>query len=124
MGGRVAGEHEQPARCGSSARASSSALEVLVRALRREREQHRPIAQLEPRAHLALGERTGSRRRPQAERHDIDALFGRAEQLDQVAPRGLRVGDHAVRACDGERHEHAHAERAHARMRLGERAGR
>lgn len=62
----------------------------------------------------------GSRRRPQAERHDIDALFGRAEQLDEIPPRGLRVRDHAIRACNGERHEHAHAKRTHARMRFGE----
>ena len=58
--------------------------------------------------------------RAEAERHDVDAVGGDARQCDQVVARALRVGDDALRATGGPRHQQLHPLVADTCMRLGE----
>ena len=80
-----------------------------MRALGGEAEQDGALAEFEARPRGGLREWRRSLRRAEAERHDVDALWRQAEQLEQVIARALGVGDHAMRAPRGGRHEHAHA---------------
>ena len=78
----------------------------------------RTRAQLEPCAHVGLGQRRVTANRPKPERHDVDPLGGDAQQRHEVLAGALRVGDHPMRAAHRARHEHAHALVAQARVRL------
>jgi hypothetical protein len=91
-----------------------------VGALGGEGQQHAPPLQPEARTGLRLGERGGAAHRAEPLGHDVDLPCGRAEQLHEVAAGAVGDRDHAVRAARGERHQHAHAPIAQARVGLGE----
>jgi hypothetical protein len=94
-------------------------LEVLVRALGRNREDDRLVPEAEPPAKLVLGDRVGLwERRPEV--GHVHPLRGDVQEADDVVLSGLREGEHATRTAGRERNEQAHPASEYARMRLGE----
>jgi hypothetical protein len=90
-----------------------------VRALGRQAEHDPARVEVEALAQLALGERLRPAHGAEPERHDVDSRGRQTEQLDQVIARARRVGDHAIGAARGRRHEHAHPLLAQPSVRFG-----
>ncbi len=74
----------------------------------RQGENDGAVSQVHAGAHIRLAERLLATHRPQAEGNDVNAVGRRSEQLDEVLARALRVGDHPIRAANGQRHQQPH----------------
>ncbi len=119
--GAVAGDHQHRAALGRDQRQRvQQPDQVLVRALGGQAERHLALAEAVTLAQLRLGQCPLGVRLVQAQRHHVDLALGLVHQPHQVVARGARVRDHAMRAPDAERHDHADGPRAQALVRLGE----
>jgi hypothetical protein len=87
---RIAGKHE---RCVNLPHRVDEAIEVLVRAPRRDAQHQRTVAELQARAQLALGSRARVIVEAGTERNDIDLRRIDAEVVLEIGTGRLRAHD-------------------------------